>query len=832
MPIDFSNIRAKKKDALAIDPVEIFQNLKVSDQSVNDLWLAQGDALREWHKNREKNDVGIVLNTGAGKSLVGLLIAQSLLNESKKKVLYTCSSIQLVEQTADKARGYGISATTYFKGRFNNDLYDLCKAPCITTYQALFNGRSMFFNEDVSAVIFDDAHTAEHLLRDQFSITITKDMFPELYTGMVGLFREYHRKVGKAGSYDELESKGFSRLFLIPPFELHHQLSEVMRLMNLANLSSITETKFPWEYLKDKIDLCSLFISPRSITITPPFLPIRALPYFTQNIRRVYLSATLKASDAFTRTFGCDPDCIIAPETTAGECERLILFPSRIDGMQVDIETTKSAIREKKVLILVPTYSRAEKWSDIALPPDKNNVTQSVNEFKDSHQPDKLLLAARYDGMDLPGETCRVMVIDDLPMGVGPLERFLWGKLQLSNYLRTTIASRIVQSFGRISRGMSDHGVVLLTGESLVRWLITPKNSSTLPDFLQKQIQLGYEISKQAENIEDLVKIVDKCLRRDMEWLCAYENFLREAQIEVHEEDTQNSNEIAESEASFGVHLWNRDYQNAAKCLRSTLTKAFSLSSNTGAWHTFWLGSAYWFLGDQDTAIEMYIKAHAVQRNIPAWPSKLDMGEKENLPQQIVEVDRQFKINADSSIQVPNKLDTELIYLDGSGSSNQTEESLRALGQYLGMDSSRPDNEFGTGPDVLWLCDGFPALCIEVKTDKDDNSQYKKVEIGQLSDHVQWVKNKYSIDLDSIVPIFVGPTNSATEKANPAPNYRVINLQDFHALGARLTAALHDVQNTALPLTLRSEIFELFKTRNLLWPNCLDTLDANVLSDM
>ena len=92
MAFDFKKIKAKKKEVLPIDPIEIFQKLKVSDQGINDLWLAQGDALREWHSNRLQSDISVVLNTGAGKTLVGLIIAQSLVNESKEKVLYVCSS--------------------------------------------------------------------------------------------------------------------------------------------------------------------------------------------------------------------------------------------------------------------------------------------------------------------------------------------------------------------------------------------------------------------------------------------------------------------------------------------------------------------------------------------------------------------------------------------------------------------------------------------------------------------------------------------------------------------------------------------------------------------
>ena len=62
-----------------------------------------------------KSDVAVVLNTGAGKTLVGLLIAQSLVNETRRQVVYACSSIQLVEQTATKAEGYGLPAATYFR---------------------------------------------------------------------------------------------------------------------------------------------------------------------------------------------------------------------------------------------------------------------------------------------------------------------------------------------------------------------------------------------------------------------------------------------------------------------------------------------------------------------------------------------------------------------------------------------------------------------------------------------------------------------------------------------------------------------------------------------
>ena len=141
--------------------------------------------MREWRNHRDTADVGIVLNTGAGKTLVGLLIAQSLVNDMARSVLYACSSIQLVEQTEEKARGYGLNVTTYHRGHFSNDAYQRGAAPCITTYQALFNGKTVFKSHDIAAVIFDDAHTAEHVLRDQFSLNVSRNIMPQTYFGII-----------------------------------------------------------------------------------------------------------------------------------------------------------------------------------------------------------------------------------------------------------------------------------------------------------------------------------------------------------------------------------------------------------------------------------------------------------------------------------------------------------------------------------------------------------------------------------------------------------------------------------------------------------------------
>ncbi|WP_305802911.1 hypothetical protein, partial [Thiolapillus sp.] len=160
---------------------------------------------------------------------------------------------------------------------------------------------------------------------------------------------------------------------------------------------------------------------------------------------------------------------------------------------------------------------------------------------------------------------------------------------------------------------------------------------------------------------------------------------------------------LAKSEAEYGRLMWCREYEEAAKVLRATLDDAFAFSAGTGAWHCLWLGAAYQMMGDGGSAREMFLRAHATQRNIPAFPRENAQVSQAAVPDQIIAVDEQLNILADGSIVLPKGLDTDLAYLDGSGSPAQTEESLRALGQYLGLNATRPDNEHGTGPDALWV---------------------------------------------------------------------------------------------------------------------------------
>ena len=825
MAIDFSKANPDSDVARPIDPIEIFQSCKVSDKSINDLWLAQGDALREYHRHRADPDINIALNTGAGKTLVGLLIAQSLVNELSRQVVYACASIQLIDQTREKAAGYGLDVTTYYGGNFSNKGYATFETPCLTTYQALFNGKTIFRHDDIGAVIFDDAHTSDQILRDQFTLSIDRESLKEVYNELSSLFVDYHNKIGQSVSYREMLNGDPNRIFLIPPYVVYENMHKINKILLSARLSERNDTKFEWGHLRDFTDRCCILVSSRSITLTPPFIPVKTLPYFSTGVRRVYLSATLDAPDSFARSFGRVPTRRIAPSTKAGECERLVIVPSMSDAISSEcqvIAKTASFLDGHKALIIVPTYDLAEHWVDVADLPDKASVAERVRQFRHADAVTGLILVGRYDGIDLPGSTCRVLVIDGLPKGSGPLERYLWTYMKMHNTLRNSIVCRLVQAFGRISRGMSDYGVVVLSGDDLVNWIRIRENVKLLPNFLARQIRLGLELSRQID--DEIEELADYCFNRDVNW------------IEKHEEDVSGVGKgegaedrsaeldsmvtVALAECRYIEFLWDSEFEKAAKALSDVSKDAARVSDNLKAWHAVWLGYALERAGDRKGARSQYRSAHAIQRNVPRFQPREDLpSETPRQVQQVADQMEEVGINVD----LPRGFESNLAAL-GHGSSSQVEASLRYLGQYLGFQSLRPDKEHRTGPDVLWIMEDLRvAVCIEAKSDKGEGKEYTKRDVGQMHDHVQWVHTNYKT-IEEVVPVFVGPKQGATDSANPSDETLVAEVQNFADMGVKLASVLRDVANTALPISLVRDVEKAMRSAGLLGRDVLRTL--------
>ena len=178
-----------EKEDWILDPVQIFYN---SDHpEIKDLFPTQKDILDEWYKNYNNGikDNLIQLDTWAWKTLIWLLIAESIRKSKKWKILYLCPDNFLIEQVADKASKYWINTSTYYGWNWENEIEFLWNnSICITNYHSVFFNNSKFKDLDIVWVIFDDSHTAINILDEKYSVQINNNDFLK---NVLNLFWKY-----------------------------------------------------------------------------------------------------------------------------------------------------------------------------------------------------------------------------------------------------------------------------------------------------------------------------------------------------------------------------------------------------------------------------------------------------------------------------------------------------------------------------------------------------------------------------------------------------------------------------------------------------------------
>ena len=193
--VDFKKLAASKGKPKPINPREIFNSLP-KPPGINDLYASQAEVLDAWFLRRTDRDLVVKLHTGGGKTLVALLMAQSVMNELSGPVIYLAPTNQLVDQVIAKSKEYGIATVRYVSGQpFAGEFYD-GKAVLVGAYETLFNGRSRFGIRnsgqeivEAAAIILDDAHVALSAVRRQFSLTIEAKAHPDVYADLAGRFR-------------------------------------------------------------------------------------------------------------------------------------------------------------------------------------------------------------------------------------------------------------------------------------------------------------------------------------------------------------------------------------------------------------------------------------------------------------------------------------------------------------------------------------------------------------------------------------------------------------------------------------------------------------------
>ncbi|HUX98267.1 MAG TPA: DEAD/DEAH box helicase family protein [Candidatus Deferrimicrobium sp.] len=761
--VDFGKLLGQKQLKKPTDPLIIFDNLdKVSGKE--HLRPSQKAVLEEWHNNRrDERDIIVKIHTGQGKTLVGLLMLQSLLNEKEEPVIYICPNNYLVSKTITEAQQFGFETVQFEIGeRFPKDFLN-SKRILITNCSKLFNGKSIFGVRGtrgsvipLGGIVMDDAHTCLDIIRDSFSIKV-KRLTPNgnldpLFKELISLFEEPLMRQA-LGTFTDIQNGRQDCLMAVPFWSWYERRNEVLKI--LQKHQNRNELLFVWNFIKDQLDYSMCFFSGETLEITPMVIPIELIPSFTGAGKRIFLSATLTEDAFLVRDLGLDPESVSNP-LSKGDVnysgERLIIIPALVDpnlNRELIIKWISKVAQKYGnfgVVSLVPSDYIADqwaKWGGIKAHVEnleRNLIDLELN-IRQNIAKQVLILVNKYDGVDLRDHLCRILCLDSLPSYNSLINRHFQDVRPNSNIIVRQLAQRIEQGMGRGIRGSNDYCIVIVIGNYITEFLSMDRKRKFLSSETQRQIEIGEELANEMRAEENpliaLRKLIEQCLKRNSQWKEYYRS--RMSNVEPRPPFKEYL-KISTFEREASNLLRKGQYREATERLQELVGMVEGMDKG---WF-LQLMAMYQYPYDASRAMDSQLKAFSLNDRLfrperGLYYTKLVTSgiQRVNI---LLDKIKSFEKFNNLFIHITNILDQLSFNVDSA----MFERGIDELGKVLGFSTQRPDKSMRCGPDNLWQIVSHNYFVIECKNNVLSQNKYiSKDEINQLASSIAWFHSEY-----------------------------------------------------------------------------------------
>lgn len=810
--IDFSKLDASNTIDTLLQPREIFNALphkKVSYQYPRDV---QSQVWSQWYKRRNEQNLVLKMNTGSGKTVVGLLILKSSLNEGVGPAVYITPDKYLTNQVIQEAKSLGIAVTEdidsagFLRG----------KEILVTNIKKLVNGKSVFgvgdegIKRGIGSMILDDAHACIEYVEDQFTMQIPNT--DPIYSELLVLFKESLKKQCET-KLVEIENANPNSRAQVPFWTWQEKISQIIAIFS-KYCSQSDSIKFSWPLLKDNLNLCTCVINGNIIEISPHVIPIQTLPSITSAKRKIFMTATLADNSILSTHFDVDKQSIIeaiVPDTAGDIGDRMILIPEELNPYLTELELKvfyKMLSAQYNVVVLVPSIYRAHFWSDVA---DKiltkDNIYEGIEELKNKHV-GLVIFTNRYDGIDLPRDACRVLVIDGLPSNRRQIDYINDNILQDNDQIIGKKVQKIEQGMGRGIRSNDDFCLVFLMGKTLTNYMFNMNAKSKFSPGTRAQIRLSEQISEQLKDpsIKEIYEVANNCLMRNESWIKVSKSALATL--------TYNDDEEVDF---FQVAL--RHTYNAACIGQYPQAIAFlNDASHQPDLNKTFLGyikqtlAEYINLYDHDEAQKVLLSGIADNPRILKPLAGINYNKIKTTSQQALSCKnflQRYEHKANKLIIEVNSLLEDLIFKPET--SNIFEEAIKRISEYIGFKGQRPEDEFGRGPDNLWAVGNLSYFVIECKNGIISESPICKHDINQLNGSIEWFRATYDQSCQPI-PIMIHPNTQCEFAASPNLEMRVMTEENLTSFKMNITSFINAVKDN---LGNEGKIRDLLITYNL-----------------
>lgn len=795
MTINLSNIGSKTRGE-KIDPREIFMTLPYKNKRFEYPRDVQSEVWKQWFEQRNSHDCILKMNTGSGKTVVALLILQSCLNENKGPAVYAVPDSYLVSQVIEQALQLGIETTTDEK-----DINFLRgKAILVITIYTLVNGKSKFGmraynNVDFKSVIIDDVHACISTIHDQFNIYINRDK--SAYRELATLFYEELKKQSESKINDILSDQNPYGSMLIPFWVWQDNISNILKIINKSRADDIN-IDFSADLIIDSLKQCRGYISAEGIEIIPNCIPIHKIKSLQEAERRIYLSATMPDDSIFSATFDVDLEkikVIISPEKANDIGERLIIVPKLVDKNIQDNDIRKYAVEMSKkinVVVLSPSNRNAEKWEDLgAIIINSENMQEGIDKIKISSNGLYVLLN-KYDGIDLPDDACRMLIIDGLPNIMNINDRYEKSVVNQSDRILKERIQKIEQGMGRGIRSSSDYCVVFLLGNKLTDAIYTSKAYNYFGEATKKQYHLSENICDSADDLQEIVGMVNKVLDRNQEWVSLCKDSIMNT---VYSKKIKYNRLVVANRKAYNLCEIGR-IQEATKTM---LNEANHIDNLALKGYYEQQRAEYVNMYDKKAAQELQISAKAKNKYllnpIEGIQQKKLMKKSISQSRAVIDYIKKQKMESDSNMLILHTKEVLDDLVFEKDTHDDFEEAIKEVLSLIGYSANRPEKETGIGPDNFCIVSEKEFLIIECKNEAITDKICKH-DCEQLLGSCNWFKDNYPAQKP--IPILVHKSFVFDKECFPDESTRIITydlLQKFKTNVQSFCMALSQKEN-------------------------------------
>ena len=808
MPIDFSEM-LDDDDEITLHPRDIFFTLN-RDPSFSFPRDIQTEVMNSWFRRRDSRDNVIKLNVGSGKTLVGLLLLKSSLNELKGPALYVSPDNQLLLQVMHEARALGLEVTDDPR----DPDYAAGTKICAVNVYKLFNGKSVFgvgaSHISIGTVVIDDAHACVSTITEQFQIALPNTH--DAYKKIVNALSEDLKGYNEARFLDIQASDPRARMEV--PFwswDSHH--TQILRALHEHR--DEYELQFTYPLLNEILKQCRCVIGGQHLEIEPCFPATDLIQSFRRANRRIYMTATLADDSIIVTHFGANPDnpiTPIVPSSSQSMGERMILVPQELnpDLTTADVRRLLAELAESvNVVVILPSTPATEHWKQVA---DQvlvgDGVTDGIENLRRGHV-GLTVLVNRYDGIDLPGDACRVLAIVDLPevssfVDLVDSEVLSGTTLNLRRQLE-----RIEQGMGRGVRSNDDYCAVVLLGSKLTSRLRSPEGMALLTPSTSAQLNLSRRIAKKLEmpSVNEIKDVILQCIQRNSDWIRVAKKIL--VGLETDDELRLDPSKLA-MRAAFDLARANQHEEAIAildKAIDATTdgqVKAWLLSRKAAFQHAM----------DADGAQRTLVAAHGLEPSVikPMHGTKykkLTPATGKQAGTLIASHSSRF-MDPTAMKLFADELCSDLRF--SPDTANKFEAAINDLAWFIGIRGQRPEKDYGEGPDNLWALPNGLFLIIECKNGVTSSNGIAKKDAGQLGQSIAWFSERYPASTS--VPIMIHNQYNLGRGASMVPGMRVISTTNLEKLRNNLRGFAKqlinpDVASSASKVAKRLAHFEL-----------------------